>query len=274
LACWLGLAASYGARADAASERAREEAGGLQTRSLLDQVEANAKTAVALNPLDAQTWLLLGGIYRSTGRSQEAVEAYRVAARRAPTWSIPWHRLGETLSASGDRAGAVAAYREALARDPNATPSLLALARVLEADGQPDAARRTYERLVAVSRSPAGTVRALEQMRDYRPAEAHAILGDAAVKAGKLDEAISHFRPAARQLQARRRELTAGGFETAILAGKSSALEEERLLALERSIWPRLTDLYRRTGDLENARWASDQAAAAARAVPPGQSTP
>jgi tetratricopeptide (TPR) repeat protein len=263
------VAASYQARADGASALARQSPASGDRFGLVRNAEAAARTAAAINPLDAQPLLLLGAIERAMGQPREAAEAYQAASRRAPTWSIPRYRLGEALKEAGDVEAAIAAYRAGLQEDPNATEILLALAKAQLAADRREEARATYERLAAVARSPAGTVTALEQMRDYRPAEAEEFLGSEAEREGREEAAVTHYEAAAKLLQTRRRETIAGGSTMLQLVGQYSPEEEERLWKLERDLWERLARLYTRRGDTTRAADARAAAADAAEHKPP-----
>jgi tetratricopeptide (TPR) repeat protein len=95
------------------------------------EVEDGLKKAIALRPLSAQLWSLLGGFYfqqgqrgRETGARVDAVAKYKlsVEAFRRAADLYPLHpglRLteGDALFFAGDVEGACAKYREALAVD-------------------------------------------------------------------------------------------------------------------------------------------------------------
>lgn len=268
LAAWLAIAASFQARASGSAALARQETSGSAGFALVKEAESLAQRAAGFNPLDAEPWVLLGGIRRSEREFGAASEAYRAAARRAPTWSIPLYRQGEALAGSGDLDGAIAAYEAGLRNDPHSTQLLEALAEAQTAAGKRDDARATYERLLAVAASPAGQVTALEQMRDPRPALAHQYLGQQSEAQHRLDEAIAHYEAGARVLQNRRRDLLAGGLATLTAAGQLDATVERDVLEREGALWERLARLYAQRGEATKAQWARSQAQDAERNVP------
>lgn len=68
--------------------------------------------------IGARAWLEAANGLETTGRSAEALQAYRVAVERWPEEVLTWQALGNALHASADRVGAVAAYRQALQLRP------------------------------------------------------------------------------------------------------------------------------------------------------------
>jgi len=71
-----------------------------------------------LDPLRLAWWLERGALLRSNDRSDEALEAFREAARIRPADPLPLQAEAETRLRLGQREAAVALLREALARTP------------------------------------------------------------------------------------------------------------------------------------------------------------
>jgi tetratricopeptide (TPR) repeat protein len=126
--------------ADALANPAQREQQELATfhlsrgRRLFDQGEDRGamdelRRAVYLQPYNDEAHMLLGRLYRRTGRLDEAVAAFKIAvwARESLAARLA---LAETLFESGDRAGALAAARRAEAMAPDSAEVKALIARI------------------------------------------------------------------------------------------------------------------------------------------------
>jgi O-antigen ligase len=260
----------------AAGEAARDDG------KLDDAIEA-FQGAAALLPLDPASHLALGDLLLArrehdlaqhdlptTQRDGDAALAeYRTAVRLAPTRSIHYYRLGRAFVRLGQPRAALQAFQQGLAWDPHSTELLAEMAAVQEELGDRSGALESDRRIVAIDESPAGTVTALQGMRDSRPALAHEQLGLAALAAGRSEEGWREFRRAAEILRQRRQEQEAAGTEQTLRAlGKWDADAEKKLRAREASLWERVATLATRAGRPPAADEARKLAAEARAAMP------
>jgi tetratricopeptide (TPR) repeat protein len=198
-----------------------------------------------------------------------ALAEYRTAVRLAPTRSIHYYRLGRAFVRLGQPRAALQAFQQGLAWDPHSTELLAEMAAVQAELGDPLGALESDRRIVAIDESPAGTVTALQGMRDSRPALAHEKLGLAALAEGRWEEAWREFQRAAEILRQRRREQEAAGTEQTLRAlGKWDAEAEKKLRAREASLWERVATLATRAGQPAPAEEARKLAAEARAAMP------
>jgi tetratricopeptide (TPR) repeat protein len=93
---------------------------------------------------------------RETGRSEEAIEHFRAAARLAPDMVDGHLDLAAALARRGDLEDAVAAYRLALAVDPSHAAVRSGLAETLRRAGRCVEAREELERGIAEIPGDAG----------------------------------------------------------------------------------------------------------------------
>ena len=80
--------------------------------------------SVALDPNDAEARRFQGIVYKILGRTDEAVEAARMATRLASDVPVTWNALGDALMASGRNAEAIDALKRAIALQPGYAPAL------------------------------------------------------------------------------------------------------------------------------------------------------
>jgi len=77
------------------------------------------KRAVDLSPYDARAWLQLGQVYVELDRAEDALAAYKRAARLAPPGrEIAWFMAGQAYEVLGDLEGACDAYLDSLKAGP------------------------------------------------------------------------------------------------------------------------------------------------------------
>jgi arylsulfatase A-like enzyme/Tfp pilus assembly protein PilF len=163
------------------------------------------------------TWLQLAAAERARGRLDKAVEAAREALRRQPLDTTAAALLGTYLTEAG-RAPEAMRLLEPYGREPAADPDVLtALGMALARTGRKDEAIATFTHLLerdptnALALVNLGTVylmagdratarQAFESALDFdgAVARAHNGLGVIAADDGRWDEAIAHWRRAAR----------------------------------------------------------------------------
>jgi tetratricopeptide (TPR) repeat protein len=102
----------------------------------LDLAEERALKTVALSPYDARAWLHLGQVYCDRDEPENALRAYRKAARLAPPGAEIAHFMaGQCMEMLDDPEGACDAYLTSLSHDPLGIAAAEALAEVSESLG-------------------------------------------------------------------------------------------------------------------------------------------
>lgn len=76
------------------------------------------RTAIRINPRNAQAFNNLGNVYREENRPDEAVRCYRRALELKPRFVAAYHNLGVTLADQGQLEEALACYRRVLELAP------------------------------------------------------------------------------------------------------------------------------------------------------------
>jgi arylsulfatase A-like enzyme/Tfp pilus assembly protein PilF len=151
---------------------------------------------------------------REAGRDAEAVTVFQAIVKANPAMIDAWEMLGYTLIRMGRTPEGIAAVDQALKIDPTRNSAHLALAKVYALDGKVDRAIQHAE--VASRKDPGQAFETLaELMMDKHDEEkavafarravaadpkrvmAHFILGGAAQRAGRYEEAVREFRDAA-----------------------------------------------------------------------------
>lgn len=84
-----------------------------------DQAIEYRRRMIELTPTYTTQVVGLADTFRLAGRREEARRHYRLAADRAPYWSVPYQRLGLMALEDGDESAAVEAWSRALERAPN-----------------------------------------------------------------------------------------------------------------------------------------------------------
>jgi hypothetical protein len=114
---------------------------------------------------------------------------------------------------------------------------------------------------VEVADSPAGQVRALGEVREYRFAKARMVLARQAEGEKKADEALTQWRAAA-CLLAERRLLHDGNPTAYIATGDADPDRERELRRDEERLWRRLAELFQGRGEQRLAQLSEEQAEA------------
>ena len=113
------------------------------------QALAPARAAVALLPLRADAWTLLGILQHRLGRPREAESAYREALRVHPGYADAWTNLGNLLAARDDRPGALCAFQQAMHCAPRSPEPPYNLGVALERFGLWDGALAAFQAAIA-----------------------------------------------------------------------------------------------------------------------------
>jgi len=128
----------------------------------------------------------LGAALAREGKSELAIEQYRMALAIAPDNLAALNNLGTTLASEGTAAAnhtkvqqAIACFRNALQIDPASKVTHYNLGVALASNGEMGAAMVQYRQALVI---------------DPDFADAHLNLGNALRKSGQLDEAITHLR--------------------------------------------------------------------------------
>jgi tetratricopeptide (TPR) repeat protein len=79
---------------------------------------AEARTALSMDPQNAEAYQFLGLALYSNGQYDAAAHAFDESLARDSANPDTYYDLGITLNASGDQAGAITAYRQAIRRKP------------------------------------------------------------------------------------------------------------------------------------------------------------
>jgi tetratricopeptide (TPR) repeat protein len=82
-------------------------------------VEEELAEQIEINPRNATTWEALGTLYKTTGRYEEAIQAFEQAVSIAPGTVSYQHNLGLVYSVVGNNEGAFNAFQKVLELDPN-----------------------------------------------------------------------------------------------------------------------------------------------------------
>lgn len=147
--------------------------------------ERELKSALEADPKNARAWFGLGWIYAATGRTTDAIAAYRKSIEAAPNFFEPRLNLGLILARSGD-AEAEPCLRAATQTDADHFPAAhanawIALGHILE------------------TKAPGEAVAAFRKAAELNPLDttAHFFAATAAEKSGDLPTAEQEYKAAA-----------------------------------------------------------------------------
>lgn len=85
----------------------------------INQEEEHLTKQIEINPRSATTWEALGTLYKTAGRYEEAVQAFKQAIAIAPETVSYHHNLGLVYAAQGNNEEAFKTFQEVLELDPN-----------------------------------------------------------------------------------------------------------------------------------------------------------
>ena len=241
---------------------------------LADVLFEQGKTAEALtecrhalhaDPLDYTAHSRLGHFLLNLGRPEEAVAAQKTAIELKPIFQTAHARLQEALRAQGRLTDAVTFYAKAVDGRPDSTTLRINYAKVLAETGRVDQAIFQLRKSIEVSddnldaRLALGrlladrdTIEAVAQLQaaiEMAPQrhEPHVELGDALLKAGRLQEAGEHYEEVIRL----KPHMAGAHFMRGFVSDESGKNEEamryyEKALSLD----PDLANAHHRLGDL------------------------
>ena len=168
----------------------RDLAAELSEAGDLDEAAAIHRGLIEKNPDFDLDWRALGHVARRRGDHAEALSCYQKAAQLNPDhpWSqrdvaIEWRALAAAARQAGDRDAALGNFRAALALDGGHVATLRDMAATLEELGRREEAEEAYRELTATAPEFAEGQRGLGRMARQK---------------GAREEAVGHFRAAAR----------------------------------------------------------------------------
>jgi tetratricopeptide (TPR) repeat protein len=218
-------------------------------------------TSERLLPFDHQVAVAQAQAYRAAYRFDQAVEeagrALRLAPYRPPTYGL----LADLRNFMGQGDQALYQYAAGVRNMPKEVHLLYPYAQLLEKVHRRQDALDIYRQIVEIEESPIGQVRALGEVRDYRPARAHVQLAIAADVVRRPDEALAH-RKAAACILAQRRRLFTNNPTSYVALGDWDARVEQDLRSEEGGLWRRLAQDYRTRGENHLADLAQQQVTA------------
>lgn len=231
----------------------------LAQRNPTEAVEA-LNTAAALLPLDHRVADEQRRAYTALGQWDQAIAAGLSAVRFAPDRAAGYDFLAVLRNYQQRPDMALETYREGLRHTPQNVHLLYSVAELLQRQGERDRSLAAYRKIVAVEDSPAGQVRALGEVREYRFARARVILANTAEREGRPDEAFEHRRRAA-CLLAERRRLHDDNPVSYMFGAPWAAQTERDLRSEEEFLWKQLAREYRSRGDDRRAELSEEMAA-------------
>ncbi len=111
----------------------------------LDEAERQLKVLLRRFPSDYRSRNNLAGIYRMTGRKDQAVREVREVTRMRPDYAAGWRNLGRLLAEEGNWRGAEEAFLRLVQVEPQNGAARLDLAHSLRAQGRQEEAARQEE---------------------------------------------------------------------------------------------------------------------------------
>ena len=144
------------------------------------------RSALAVDPPNAEAHFHLGNLYRERLENRSAIAEYESALGAAPDNVAVLNNLGLALEASGERERALDCYRRVLAIDQGQTDALGNLANVQFDRNDFSASAESYNRLFAIRTDlPVATLlrRAIALQKSRRLQEAEACFRDAGTRA-------------------------------------------------------------------------------------------
>lgn len=123
----------------------------------------------------------LGNVYRTLGRSAEAIDEFRRALRLKPDFAIAYNNLGIALAECGQHRGALACFQQAVQLDQRNVPAWMNLGSALLDMAKPSEAAACFEFALDV---------------EPNQGQAFAQLGRCRSRLGRRDEAIAAYEQA------------------------------------------------------------------------------
>jgi tetratricopeptide (TPR) repeat protein len=178
----------------------------------LDQAIACGRTALRLQPDNAEAANNLGTVLLEQGQAEAAAEQFRAALRVRPHFALACNNLGNALRLLGDSAGALAHFRKAVEFDPNLAAAHSNLGQMLleqhqlhEALGHCRAALWLQPTFAPAHSNLGNVLRDLGRLTEAKASYGEALrlspdlamlynnMGQALQEEGKLDEALAWY---------------------------------------------------------------------------------
>lgn len=220
------------------------------------QAEALYSTARSLDARNPDYLMEAGELYFALGRYETALAMMERAVQLKPS-ARNWYRLGLYYERARQKEQARQAFQNALEADPHSLPALIKLAQMATPDPNnprlSDEARGYYERVVAIERSPYGTVLAVPQLVETAYGFAHLALARHEQAVGNLERAESHYQSALKVFRTYR-EVTYPFHYAGRSLGLYNPERENQILQAYLLTLRLYSDLLERQGNLEQAR--------------------
>lgn len=172
----------------------------LCARCDLDEAIHHYRQALDAKPDNAEVYNNLGNALALQGRPDEASDCYRQALRLNPDYTEAYNNLGLIAAKRGELDQAIEYYRRALECSPVYAKAHVNLGHALSRLHQHEDAMRHYEAAVQLDPNHDSPIPHLREALRLVPdsPELHCELGQRLVAAGQPDQALQHFRQAAR----------------------------------------------------------------------------
>jgi tetratricopeptide (TPR) repeat protein len=151
----------------------------LRRKNQLGDAIAAFRTAIDLNPKDAQIYFDLGLAQANKRDWDEAIAAYRKAIAVNPKFAAAYHMLGYTLATKNQLDDAIAEYNKAIAIEPKNAGYHYHLGQALQAQNRLDDAVAEYKKAIEIDPRNVGIRRSL---------------GSALRAENRLDDAIAEYK--------------------------------------------------------------------------------
>lgn len=206
------------------------------------------EVAMRHNPMDAISLSGLGNVYQKMGRLEDALTAFHQATKVAPTYAQPWNGLGSIYASQDKPEAAISAFQKAINLDNHLAMPWVNLGKIFEKLERKDEAAEAYRK--AYELEPTNPVLWNEQGILY-------------MNKGCYDEAVCAFEKSI--------ELDHGNAwsycnlaQTMVCKGKYTEAIQlyHQSLKLFKSntekaiTWSRISNIYQRKNDVENAIYA------------------
>jgi len=183
----------------------------------LEDAIATLDRALAINPNSSQAHTNMGFALWQYGDRQKAVTSYTIATRLDPTNAMAFYNLGNSYSAMGSPAEAIGPITKAIELQPDFVDAFINLGSVRIALGDPGGAVAPLRRAVSLAQGRplahynlglalgrTGDMTAAAREHEWLQAESpelasqlHNHLGDALLRARRIDEALQPPAPTA-----------------------------------------------------------------------------
>ncbi len=197
------------------------------------QAVALVRQAVEVAPANPTILSNFGVVLRHAGQITDAIEAYRRSLALDPANADAHFNLGKSLKLSGDRAQAEVSFRTAISLAPQKAAAWLSLIALYS------------------DRDPVAALSIATQALGFCPnnADLWMNLGALHRKAGRIEEAVTHYR---RAVELSPRKVDALSRLASTLISKQDIEEGQKFLALAQAIEPESVHVLNSLGLLHN----------------------